>query len=178
MSPQNERRVPRPHPTIDEQLKKALEDISRTARHMEALEDKALQYENKTAPDYATETGYPGAMQATLNRGIGRAPEPVQETLNRGYGSPGLKALTGNPPEFTPPHARVLQAERRVLEARARLESLCESLVGPVPLQDMPEMDEPNPWGGAAGETAGAALRIRYECERIHALLRALETLA
>lgn len=169
------------NPSIDDQLKHAIDGIKESLSTMARMEEKALSghYADRLAGPVGYKTEENAAYQEKVAYSQPTDPRTPYEG-NRAYGQTTLdRGISGGPrkvPEFTPPHVRVMQAEARVTEARIRLEALVERLVGPVPLADTADAGEPNPWGGHIGEGANAAQRIKSEAERINWLLRALET--
>lgn len=172
MTPPNERRVPRyTEPTPHEVLEKLKATIEAGHRQMAKIEESALSghYADRAAGQYpATDAPKEAYIErAQVNRAIGRAGAPD-----------GYTTLGNGPkaPEWTPPHIRVIQAEQRVMEARCRLEAIVDRMCGPQPESAQAMAGEPNPWGGAAGETANSAARIKNEVERISDLLLVLET--
>lgn len=175
MSPPNDRRVPRhPEPAPHEVLAKLKATIEHSHAQMAQIEERALSghYGDRLAVPQTPPTGFdegPSGADATWREAneARQWREPVKTVL-------GSQAGNSKAPEFTPPHIRVIQAEQRVMDVRARLEGIVERIVGPIPLQDTSEASDAHPWGGAMGEIADSVARIRYEIERMEYLLRAL----
>lgn len=163
MSPQNDR-VPRRSPSIEDQLRSAIEGIDATHREMRKIEEKALsghyadrahaQYENKAA--YTEKEAYASGL-TTLGNGVGSGP---------------------NTHQYLTPAARVGMAEADLNGLRKRLYGLCERMCGPQPesVTMQGTTSDPIPWGGSMGETAMSAERMRDCIRDMHDVLSIIET--
>lgn len=173
MSPQNDR-VPRRSPSIEDQLRSAIEGIDATHREMRKIEEKALsghyadrahaQYENKAVYDGKAEVARPYAEREAYASGL--------TTLGNGVG------VGPSTHQYLTPAARVGMAEADLNGLRKRLYGLCERMCGPQPesVTMQGTTSDPIPWGGSMGETAMSAERMRDCIRDMHDVLSIIET--